>query len=296
MVQAKVTPHTSPTKDANLCGLPVEDQEQGDGALGMIRQLAAQNGGLPDVAIVDESSCSSLLVDRRGHRAFSFADGDDRIVSRAEDASIAMTFTNIASIGSNSREVQQLAPAHKQSLGSQIDGAPLFSNEASSNAPGHQKSSPSSSSSGTSQHRSHTSVLRSMGHNHATEANKREAATHELRKLQGYSSCSPMIIAIARERSVPSPSKKIPVHEDQVPGEKHASQGENVYQPQSCAFVSDEELAVISNRRAAGQRARGRVQAGHDSLDQELSEPSAMANQTSTSGENDRNEPRSQAA
>lgn len=296
MARAKVTPHTSPTKDENLCGRPVEEQEQGDDALGTIRQLAARNGGLPDVAIVDESSCSSLIVDPRGHRAFSFADGDDRIVSKDEAASIAMTSTNVGSVGSSSRGPLQLAAAHEQSLGSQIDGASRFSNGVSSNASVNQKSSSSSSSSDTSQRRSHASMLRSMGHNHATEANKKKATTEELRKLEAASSCSPMIIAMARERSVPSPSKKLPVQENQVPRGKHVSRGENLDQPQSRAFISDEELALIPNRRAAGQRALGRAPAGDVSFNQEVTASAARAPQMPTSGQNGQNESRAQAA
>lgn len=264
--------------------------------MGTIRQFAAQNGGLPDVAIVDESSCSSPLVDLKGHRAFSFADGEDRIVSKDEAASIARTSSNVGSVGSSSRRPLQLSAVHEQSLGSQIDGASRFSNGVSSNALVHQKSGSSSSSSDTSQRRSHAAMLRSMGHNHATDANKKKAATEELRKLEAASSCSPMIIAMARERIVPSPSKKVPVQEDQVSRGKHVSQVENLDQPQSRAFISDEEPALNPNHRAGGRGARGRAPTDDVSYSQEVADSAASAPKRSTSGQNGQNKSHAWAA
>lgn len=249
MTQAKVTPHTSPAKDENLCGRPVEEQKKGSDVLGTIRQLAAQNGGLPDAAIDDESSCSSSGVDPRGHRAFSFSDGDDRLATEDKTTpSIARTTTDV---GSTSRRSPQLSAVQEQPLDSQFDGTSRFSNATPSNAREHQKSGSPSSSSDTSQRRSRASVLRSMGHNHATEANEKKAAAAELKKLEVASVCSPMIVAMARERSVPSPSKK--VQQRQVPRGVHRHQRQNSDYPQSRAFISDEELAMIPNRQASTQ-------------------------------------------
>lgn len=298
VAQAKVTPHTSPTKDENLCGRPAEEQNKGDDALVTIRQFAVQNGGLPDDAIVDESSCSSPIVDSRDHRTFSFSDGDDRIVSQDGTDSIARTSTNVGDVGSSSRRPVQLSAAHEQSLDSQIDGASRFSNGVPSNSSVHQKSSSPSSSSDTSQRRSHASVLTSMGHNHATKANKDRAAADELRKLELASFCSPIIVAMARERSVPSPSKKEPVQEERVPRGNHVSRTENLDQPQSRAFISDEELTLAPNRRTSYQDARGRAPP-NIARNQEATVDAARAVKRSTSGrdgQNGQNESHAQAA
>lgn len=244
MAQAKVTPHTSPTKDENLCGRPIEEPKEGGDVLETIRQLAAQNGGLPDAAIDDDSSCSSSIAEPRAHRAFSFSTGDDNLV--LEDGTtpaIAGTSTNVAS---TSRRSEQLSAVQEQPLDSQLDGASRFSSGAPLEALGQQNS--DSSSSDTSQRRSHVSMLRSMGYNHATKANKEKAIADERKKLEAASVCSPMIVAMARERSVPSPSKK--VHDGQVPRKSHRTRLGNFDSAQSRAFISDEELALASNRRA----------------------------------------------
>lgn len=249
MAQPKVTPHTSPTKDENLCGRPIGEPEKSNDILGTIRQLAAENGGMPDDAVDDESSCTSSLVEPRGHRAFSFSAGDDKLVSEDDTTpAIARASTNVAS---TSRRSLQQSAVQGQPSGSQFDGTSRFSEGTPSYASEHQQSGTSSSSSDTSQRRSHASVLRAMGHNHATEANKEKAAAAELKKLEVASVCSPMIVAMAKERSVPSPSKK--VHEGQVPRGVYRPRLEDFDYPQSRAFISDEELALGPNRQASDQ-------------------------------------------
>ena len=307
VAQAKVTPHTSPTKDENLCGRPVEEPKKARDVLGTIRQLAAQNCGLPDNAIDNASGCSSVFVDPRAHRAFSFSGGDDRIVSDDETTpSIPRTSTNVGNVESSSRRPLQLSAVQEQALSSQLDGA--FSGGIPSNASGHPKSDSSSSSSHKSQRRSHASMLRSMGHNHATGSIKEKAAADELKKLKIASVCSPMIVAMAKERSVPSPSKK--VQEDQVPRRSHLPRLDSLEYPQGRAFISDEELALTPNRQARDQtqvRARGH-KAGPATpsavkrlstdvaYNQEAAFPASRALKRSTSGQNGQNESRAQAA
>lgn len=303
MAQAKVTPHTSPTKDENLCGRPIEEQKKGSDVLGTIRQLAAQNGGLPDAAIDDDSSCSSSIVDPRGHRAFSFSDGDDRLVTENKTtSSVARTATDV---GSTPRRSPQLSAVQEQPLDSQFDGTSQFSNATPSKAREHHSGSRSSSSD-TSQRRSHASVLRSMGHNHATAANEEKAAAAERKKLEVASVCSPMIVAMARERSVPSPSKK--VQQGQVPRGVHRHQLENFEYPQSRAFISDEELAWTPNRQASTQvRTRGHTSdpaapsavkrlSTDVSCNQQAAVAAAKALKRSTSGQSSQNDSHAQAA
>lgn len=309
VAQAKVTPHTSPVKDENLCGRPVEEPKKGRDVLAKIRQLAAQKGGLPDDAIADASGCSSSFVDPRAHRAFSFSGGDDRIVPEDETTpSVTRTSTNVGNVDSSSRRPLQLSAVQEQPLDSQLDGASRCSGGIPSTASGHQKTGSSSSSSDTSQRRSHASMLRSMGHNHATAANKEEAAAYELEKLKVASVCSPMIVAMAKERSVPSPSKK--VQGGQVPRGSHLSRLDNLENSQGRAFISDEELALAPNRQARDQiqvRARGQ-KAGPAmpsavkrlstdlACNQEAAFSASRALESSTSGQNGKNKSHAQAA
>ncbi|KAI3400165.1 hypothetical protein diail_4050 [Diaporthe ilicicola] len=256
IAQAKVTPHTSPTKDENLCGRPADEPKKGRDVLETLRQLAAQNGGLPDDAIDDESSCTSSIADPRGHRVFSFAGGDDRITSEGETThSIAGVSTNV---DSSSRRPQQRSAVQEKPLDSQLDGASRLSKGNFSNTSRFQKSG-SSSSSDTSQRRSHASMLRSMGYNHATEAKKKQDAANEIKKLEAAAVPSPMIIAMARERSVPSPSKK--VQEGQVPHENRRRQLLSLNYFRGRAFVSDEELTLAPRCTEAYDQIQSQAQA-----------------------------------
>lgn len=149
-------------------------------------------------------------------------------------------------------------------------------------------------------------MLRSMGHNHATEANEEKAAAAELKKLEVASVCSPMIVAMARERSVPSPSKK--VQQGQVPRGVHRPRLENSEYPQSRAFISDEELAWTPNRQASTQvRTRGHTTdsavpsavnrlSTDVSCNQEAAVAAAKALKRSTSGQSGQNESHARAA
>lgn len=62
---------------------------------------------------------------------------------------------------------------------------------------------------------------------------------------------------MARERSVPSPSKQGPVQGARVPRGHHVSRAEHLDRPQSRALISDEALALTTNRPAGGQRVWG---------------------------------------
>lgn len=304
MAQAKVTPHTSPTKDENLCGRPVEELKEGGDVLETIRQLAAQNGGLPDAAIDDDSSCSSSAAQPRAHRAFSFSAGDDKLVLEDETTpAIAGTSTNVAS---TSRRSEQHSAVQEQPLDPQLDGASRFSSGAPFQALGQQNS--DSSSSDTSQRRSHVSMLGSMGYNHATKANKEKAIADERKKLEAASVCSPMIVAMARERSVPSPSKK--VHDGQVPRQSHRARLGNFDSHKSRAFINDEELALAPNRQdndATGVRPQGHTAdlampsaVKHVSTDvscnQEAAVTATRTLERSTSGQRGQKESHAQAA
>lgn len=305
MAQDKLTPHTSPTKDENLCAKPVEESKKGRDVLMKIRQLAAQNGGLPDGA-VDEGSCLSSIVDLRGRREFSFSTGDNNFVSQDQATlSVAKPSTEL---DSNSRRSLQLSAVEEQPLDSQYDGAARISGRIVSDASERQQSSSSSSSSDTSQRRSRESMLRSMGRNHATKANKEKAAADELKKLEVASVCSPMIVAMARERSVPSPSKK--VQEGQVPRAGLLTRLGNPRDPQGRAFTSDEEPTLVPNSQANDQpqvRSQGhRVDRATPSAakplstevacNQEAAAAAAMALKSSTSGQNLQDESHAQAA
>lgn len=306
MAEDKVTPHTSPTKDENLCGRPVEESKKDRDVLMKIRQLAAQNGGLPDDA-VGEGSCLSSIVDLRGRREFSFSTGDGNFVSQDQATlSVAKPSTEV---DSNSRRPLQLSSAaEEQPHDSQYDGAARFSGRIVSNASGLQQSSSSSSSSDTSQRRGRESMLRTMGRNHATKANEEKAAADELKKLEVASACSPMIVAMARERSVPSPSKK--VQESQVPRAGRLTRLGNPQDPQGRAFTSDEEPALVPNSqandqpqvRSQGHRvARATPRAAKPlstevACNQEAAAAAAMALKSSTSGQNVQNESNAQAA
>lgn len=304
VAQAKVTPHTSPTKDENLCGRPVEEPKEGGDVLKAIRQLAVENGGLPDAAIDDESSCSSSIAEPRAHRAFSFSTGDDKLVLEDETTSaITGTCTNVAS---TSQRSEQLSAVQEQPLDFQLDGASRFSCKTPLDVSGQQGS--NSSSSDTSQRRSHASMLSSMGHNHATKVNKEKAIADERKKLEAASVCSPMIVAMARERSVPSPSKK--VHDGQVPRKSHRARLENFDSTQSRAFISDQELALAPNRQAS-DATKMRTQ-GHTagltmprtikrlstdvSCNQEAAVTATRALERSTSGQRGQKESHAQAA
>ncbi|KAL1851406.1 hypothetical protein Daus18300_012517 [Diaporthe australafricana] len=304
IAQAKVTPHTSPTKDENLCGLPVEEPKKSDDVLGTIRQLAVQNGGLPDDGIDDESSCSSSIVDPRGHRAFSFSGGDDRIAS--EDVAITSIGRAPTNVDSSARRLLQLSAVQEQPLDSQLDGASPFSKDISPSTSGYRKSGSSSSSSETSQRRSRAAMLRSMGHNHATEAKKKQDAANEIKKLEAASICSPMIIAMARERSVPSPSKK--VQEAEVSDDNRRRR---IYQ-QGRALISDEELGLAPIRkeencdqahvrpqiRMVEATAPSAIKRPSNDLgcNQEAAVAAARALQRSSSGQKSQNESQAQAA
>lgn len=304
MAQAKVTPHTSPTKDENLCGRPVEEPKTGSDILATIQQLAAQNGGLPDDAVDDESSCSLSIAEPRGHRAFSFSSGDDRLES-GDDNKPAITRTS-TNLRSTSRRSLQMSAVREQPLDSQLDGASRFTEGTRTNAPEHQKS--DSSSSDTSQRHSHASILRSMGYNHATETNKEKAIADERKKLEAASVCSPMIVAMAKERSVPSPSKK--VHHGQVPRGSRGVRLEKVDYPQNRAFISDEELALAPIRQAIDEtqlRTRGHTAdlatpraVTHLSTDvaynQEAAVAAARASKRPTSGQSGQDKSHARAA
>ncbi|KAK2602658.1 hypothetical protein N8I77_009172 [Diaporthe amygdali] len=310
IARAKVTPHTSPTKDENLCGRPAEEPKKRGDILGTIRQLAVQNGGLPDDAIDDGSSCSSSIVDPRQHRAFSFSDGDDQIASEDEPTpSMDRTSRNN---GSSSQNPPQVSAVQDQLLASQFDGASHLPESVSSSGLGYRKSASSSSSSDMSQRRSHASMQRSMGQNHATEASKKQEAANEVRKLAEASICSPMIIAMARERSIPSPTKKVQeVQEGQVPRESRRGRLLNRNYSQGRAFISDEELAVVANRTRTREPAQVRAR-GHSSAstvpsaverlstdvgcNQEAAFSAARALKNSTSEHKSQNESQAQAA
>lgn len=267
-----------------------------------------QNGGLPDDGVDDESSCSSSMVDPRGHRAFSFSGGDDRIAS--EDVAIPSIARAPTNVNSSARRLLQLSAVQEQPLDSQLDGASRLSKDISPNTSGYRKSGSSSSSSDTSQRRSRASMLRSMGHNHATEAKKKQDATNEIKKLKAASVCSPMIIAMARERSVPSPSKK--VQEGEVSHDNRRRRLANLNLPQGRALISDEELGLAPIRteetcdlaqvraqvRMVEPTTRSAIKRLSNDLgcNQEAAVAAARALQRSGSGQKSQNESQAQAA
>lgn len=255
--------------------------------------MAEQNGGLPDDAVLDGSMCFSPAIDPTGHRPFSFSDGDDAVVPKGETDSITKVPTNVGNVDSSSREPLRPSAGHEQPLDSQTDGAPQLSNEVSENALVHQDSSSSSSSSDASQDRSNASALGSMAFNHAVEAHERQVAAERRRRLEEASICSPMIIAMARERSVPSPSRTRPVQVARVPRENHVSRNEYLDRAQSRTVVSDEALTI--NRRAGSQRGWVRAPTDDVSYDEAAIVASGRALRRPTSGQDGQNESHAEA-
>lgn len=121
-----------------------------------------------------------------------------------------------------------------------------------------------------------------------------------------------MIIAMARERSIPSPTKKVQeVQEGQVPRESRRGRFLNRNYSQGRAFISDEELAVVANRTRTREPAQVRAR-GHSSAstvpsaverlstdvgcNQEAAFAAARALKNSTSEHKSQNESQAQAA
>ncbi|KAG8159033.1 hypothetical protein KVR01_011476 [Diaporthe batatas] len=297
LAQAKSTPRTSPSKDENLYGQSaVKEEEICDDPLETIRQLAEENGGLPDDAVLDGSMCFSPAIDPTSHRPFSFSDGDDEVVPEVEIDSTIEIPTNVGNVGSSSQEPVPSPVVHEQRLDSQIDGGPQRPNEVSSNTSVNLEFSSSSSSSDISQHRSNASALGSMAFNHAVAVHERQVAAERRRRLEEAAICSPMIIEMARERSVPSPLRRGPVQGARVPRANHVPRAEHLDRPQSRAPIISEALALINNRPAGGQRARGRAQTDDVFYDQDATVAAGKELRRPTSGQDGQNESQDEAS
>ncbi|ROW09039.1 hypothetical protein VMCG_02810 [Cytospora schulzeri] len=265
MAQSQVTPRTSPIKDGSLYGRPDKGAAKGCDVLETIREMAAQNGGLPDDAIDDESSYASTPHFSRHQRAFSFdagnggSGGPDRLAkphllqrpqqSTAEEQPPSPQFSGLAQDGRNGVKTTTLKDQPSESSDSSSDG---ISNH------------------------SRSSIVLSMGHNHVTDASKVKATTSEGRDLDDSSKLVQMTKVMVLQRDAIannlrlSPTKR--VQERRVPRTSQFPTEEEMQRQRLMdlndthgrAYLSDEELALTTLNKPscdlAQQRAQGYLQ------------------------------------
>lgn len=266
MAHGQVTPRTSPIKDESLYGRPAKGPAKGCDVLETIREMAAQNGGLPDDAIDDESSYAPTPHFSRPQRAFSFDAGDDGY--GAPDC--------LPKAQSSQRPEQTTTEERPPS--SQLDGlAQDRGDVAADTTLKDQPSESTGSSSDGESNPSHSSTLLAMGHDRATNVVKARATTTKGINLDGPSGLVHMTEVMVLQRDAianllrVSPIKK--VQERRVPYISQSStdmiQHHRMMDPNhdhGRAHLSDEELALTTLTRPtcglSQQEAQGYVQ-GH---------------------------------
>ena len=261
MAHSQVTPHTSPAKDEAICGRPVKGLVKGSDILGTIRELAAQNGGLPDEAVDDASSYASTVHFSQHQRAFSFVAGDD-----------ASSASGCPSKAQPSQRPQQ-STADERPLSSQLDGLAQDRGAVAATSLNHQLSESSDASSGDYSDNSHSSILLAMDHNRNTNVGKVQATTSG-GDLDEPSKLAEMTKVMALQRDAVannlrvSPTKK--VQERRVPRTSQSSTDEetqclrlmSLNRTNGRARFGDEELALTTLNRPSRGLAQHRAQ-GH---------------------------------
>lgn len=224
MAHGQTTPRTSPNKDERFHGRLDKGPAKCD-VLDTIREMAAQNGGLPDDAIDDESIYASTSHFIQHKRAFSFAAGDDGtdVPDRLPKAQPK----------SSQRPEQKMEEERLPS--SQLDGPAQDRGSAAADTTlNHQPSETSESSDHWVSNHNRSSTPRSTRHDHVTDAVKAEATTANDRNRNDSSGLVQMTEVMVLQREAVanllwvSPTKK--VQERRVPHISQATTADEVQQ------------------------------------------------------------------
>ncbi|KUI71652.1 hypothetical protein VM1G_06656 [Cytospora mali] len=188
MAHDQVTPHTSPTKDEILYGRPVKGPAKGCDILETIREMAAQNGGLPDDAVDDESSYASTPRFSRHQRAFSFNAGEEGF---GAPRCLPKTLSS---------QRPQQSTAEERPSSSQLDGLTQERGDFTPTNLNNQTTECFDTSSDEESNHSRSSILMAMGRNRVTDAGKDETTTAKGRDLDEPSALVQMTKAMAFRR------------------------------------------------------------------------------------------------
>lgn len=248
MVQGQVTPRTSPTKDEGLHVRPDKGPAKNRDVLETIREMAAQNGGLPDDAIDDESSYASSPHLPRHQRAFSFDAGND-----GDDPDVPPS-TAEPSLRQE-RKTEQERPPSFQLDGLVRDSGNVAADSALNGRPSGSSGGLGLSSDGKSNQK-WPSSHRAVGHKRGTDAVEVKATTTRGGNPDERSGSVQLTEVLAHQRDAiasllrVSPTKK--VQERQVPRiSQFSADGSQEHRMMSLdhipgqAQISDEELALV---------------------------------------------------
>lgn len=247
--QGQITPHTSPVKDEKLHGRPLQGPAKGTDILETIRELAAQNGGLPDDAVDEESSYASTIHLSQQRRPLSFVVGDEKSCG-----------TDRPNKAQQSQRLQQSTAEGRRS-NSQLDGLAQERGNVEPTTVNHRPSDSRDISSDEDSNNSRSSKLHAMNHGRVKQASEDEITTGECRDLDEPSGLVPMTKVMVLQRDAiannlrPVPTKQ--VQERRVPLTSQISTDEgtqryrlmDISHNNGRARLGDEELALTTPNR-----------------------------------------------